>query len=297
MKGDKALMSPIMMNSESIRQFGNNAYGKPATALNILRETILGRELFDFAFKEYCRRWAFKHPNPADFFRSMEDASGMDLDWFWRGWFFGTDHVDLAITGVKWFQSSSLDPKVEKSLAREAAERAKTHIGIARNKTDIPVSVVDADTNMRDFYNRYDPFAVTKAEQMGYENMRAALNADELALLSNGYHFYQVDFANVGGLPMPIILEFSFADGSKQVERIPAEIWRYGDEVAAKVFYFKKEVVSVALDPFLETADVDFNNNHWPPKMQPTRFQLYKEREAPEDNPMRRAAGEPGNRK
>ena len=95
-----------MTNSENIIGFGPNAYTKPATGLNILRETIMGRELFDYAFKEYARRWAFKHPEPADFFRTMEDASGEDLDWFWRGWFYGTDACDISLDTVKYYKAN-----------------------------------------------------------------------------------------------------------------------------------------------------------------------------------------------
>jgi len=288
MKGDKATMSPIMTNSESIRQFGNNAYGKPATALNILRETVLGRELFDYAFKEYCRRWAFKHPNPADLFRTMEDASGVDLDWFWRGWFYGANRVDISIDKVRWFQPSSMDPEKEKAIAKEKMlNQRDSHIGVPRNNTEIPQTVVEADPGMNDFYNRYDPFAVTPADKTVYEMFKASLSPEAAKELDKGWNFYELTLSDLGGLPMPVILEFTFTDGSKQVERIPAEIWRYGDSTVTKIFKFEKQVLSIALDPFLETADVDFANNHWPAKVEPTRFQLYQDRNERGDNPMR----------
>jgi hypothetical protein len=288
MKGDRQFISPIMTNSESIHQFGNNAYGKPATALNILRETVMGRQLFDYAFKEYCRRWAFRHPSPADFFRSMEDASGVDLDWFWRGWFFGTDPVDIAVEQVRYLQPSTMDPTVERAIERQNAQAiTQSHIGVTRNKEAIPQSVVEADTTMRDFYNSYDPFAVSKGESDAYTRMRDNLDANEKALLAKGGHYYEATFYNKGGLPMPLVLEFTFQDGSKEVRRIPAEIWRFDDLRVTKTFYFSKPVASMQLDPFLETADIDLDNNSWPPKATPSRFKIFKENEWAEPNPMR----------
>ncbi|MBK9453899.1 MAG: M1 family metallopeptidase [Bacteroidetes bacterium] len=287
MKGDKSQISPIMANSESVYQFGNNAYGKPATALNILRETVMGRELFDFAFKEYCRRWAFRHPSPADFFRTMEDASAIDLDWFWRGWFYSTEHVDLSLDNVKWMRINTGDPQKEAAITRAQRDAAPDFIGDTRNKTAIPKPLIDQDTTLRDFYNRFDPLAATAQQEEDYKTYVGRLSDDERKLLNSGLNYYELTLSNVGGLPMPVILEFQFADGSKVVERIPAEIWKMDQKTVSKVFFYPKEVTAVHLDPFLETADVDFNNNNWPPVMQPSRFQLYKNREQVEQNPMR----------
>jgi hypothetical protein len=288
MKGDRKFISPIMTNSESIFQFGNNAYGKPATALNILRETVMGRQLFDYAFKEYCRRWAFRHPSPADFFRSMEDASGVDLDWYWRGWFFGSDPVDIALEQVRYFQPSTMDPSIEKPIERSNAQAIiQSHIGVTRNKIDNPQTVVEADTSMRDFYNSYDPFEVGKNEVEAYDRFKTSLDDRERALMAKGGHYYEATFFNKGGLPMPLILEFTFQDGSKEVRRVPAEIWRFDEERVTKVFFFAKPVASVLLDPFLETADIDLDNNTWPPKSTPSRFKVFKENEWSEPNPMR----------
>jgi hypothetical protein len=113
MRGDQSKIAPIMSKGDNVYEFGNNAYGKPATALWILRETIMGKELFDHAFRTYSQRWMFKHPSPADFFRTMEDASGIDLDWFWRGWFYTTDFNDIGIKGVKKFQTNTTGDTVE----------------------------------------------------------------------------------------------------------------------------------------------------------------------------------------
>ena len=288
MKGDKSTIEPIMTNSESIIQFGNNAYGKPATALNILRETIMGRELFDFAFKQYSRRWMFKQPSPADFFRTMEDASGTDLDWFWRGWFYTTDHVDIGITGVRWFQLSSMNPEVEKPMAQRQQEEQPRYISDIRNRADIPQSVVEADSTMRDFYNNYDPYQISILDKMEYRAYLERLTPEEKAILEKGTNYYEISLQNLGGLVMPVILEFTYADGTRDVNRIPAEIWRMGDTVVSKIFLTDKEVVSIALDPYLETADVNTGNNYWPPRVQPTRFQLYKRGERTEQNPMQR---------
>jgi hypothetical protein len=288
MKGDKSRISPIMTNSESIFQFGNNAYGKPATALNILRETIMGRELFDKSFKTYAERWAFRHPSPADFFRTMEDASGIDLDWFWRGWFFTNDHVDLALDNVQWFRINTKNPEVEAANARAEQERGQKYIGIARNKEAIPQSMVEKDSSLVDFYNKYDPLAVNILDKDEYQVYLSRLDENEKAILNGKFNYYQLTLSNKGGLPMPVILEFEFKDGSKVTERIPAEIWKMDDATVDKVFSFEKEVVSVKLDPFLETADVDVSNNYWPPQLQPSRFELFKRKEWNPENPMQR---------
>ena len=176
MSGNKDFISPIMTNSESIWQFGNNAYGKPATALNILRETIMGRELFDFAFKTYCERWKFKHPTPADFFRSMEDASAVDLDWFWRGWFYTTDHVDISIEGVQAFELSTMDPTIEKAKAKTAKDAEPEFIGVGRNRKSIESTVNERDSDIDDFYGKRDIFKADALDQQEYEEKNVKLD-------------------------------------------------------------------------------------------------------------------------
>ena len=288
MRGDKSTISPIMTNSESIMQFGNNAYGKPATALNILRETIMGRELFDYAFKTYCERWKFKHPTPADFFRTMEDASAVDLDWFWRGWFYGTDNVDITIDDVKWFQLNTMNPSIEKGIKEEQNAQKDPFIGDTRNKTSIAETVNEKDPNIDDFYGNRNIYFVDALDKKEYEEFCAKLDAKDLAYLNSNKQFYEISFKNVGGLVMPLIMEFTFADGTTEVRRIPAEIWRVYEEKVSKVFIFDKEVKSFRLDPFLETADTDLNNNTWPREMQATRYQLYKQEQTRKENPMQR---------
>jgi hypothetical protein len=288
MRGDKSTISPIMTNSESIMQFGNNAYGKPATALNILRETIMGRELFDYAFKTYCERWKFKHPTPADFFRTMEDASAVDLDWFWRGWFYGTDNVDITIEDVKWFQLNTMNPTIEKGIKEEQNAQKDPFIGDTRNKTSIAETVNEKDPNIDDFYGQRNIYFVDVLDKKEYEEFCAKLDAKDLAYLNANKQFYEISFKNVGGLVMPLILEFTFEDGTTEVQRIPAEIWRVYEEKVSKVFIFDKVVKSFRLDPFLETADTDLNNNTWPREMQATRYQLYKQEQTRKENPMQR---------
>ena len=276
MSGDKSQISPIMTNSDQVQNLGPNAYAKPATALNILRETVLGRELFDHAFKTYSTRWAFKHPEPADFFRTMEDASGTDLDWFWRGWFYTVDHVDIGIEDVKYFQINTKDPRIENPIARQQYEQEEKHIGQMYNKEDIPETAVEADPSLRDFYNAYDPFAIEQEDLDAYEEFVSRLNAKERKLLESGMNFYEVDFRNLGGLVMPVILEWTFEDGSTEIERIPAEIWRYNAEKATKVFAKDKKVAQLRLDPYRETADTNEANNYFPERALPTRFEIYK---------------------
>ena len=288
MKGDKTGIVPIMTNSESILQFGNNAYGKPATALNILRETIMGRELFDYAFKTYSERWAFKHPTPADFFRTMEDASAVDLDWFWRGWFYTNDHVDISLDEVNWFKVNSGNPDVENPIAKEKSINDDTYIGYERNIKSIPKTMTEIDSQYVDFYTTYDPFKTNILDREEYQSYLENLDDEEIEILRSDKNYYEIQFSNIGGLVMPIILQFEFTDGTNDVIRIPAEIWKKNSERVKKVFILNKEISNITLDPFLETADVNVNNNYWPPKNEPTRFQLFKQKNLKSENPMQR---------
>ena len=289
MKGDKSGIIPIMTNSESILQFGNNAYGKPATALNILRETIMGRELFDYAFKTYSERWAFKHPTPADFFRTMEDASAVDLDWFWRGWFYTTDHVDISLDQVNWFKVNTGNPEIENPIAKSQQEKNNTFIGDTRNQTLIPETLDESDPASIDFYTTYDPFLTSIVDKEDYINNIENLGKTELEILNADKNYYELQFSNIGGLVMPVILEFEYVDATKEVVKIPAELWKSNNKQVSKVFVFDKELTRVTLDPFLETADVNRNNNYWPSRVEPTRFQLFKNRNRGQENPMQRA--------
>ncbi len=274
MKGDKAGIVPIMTHSEAIKQFGNNAYGKPATALNILRETILGRELFDYSLKEYARRWAFKHPSPADFFRTMEDASGTDLDWFWRAWFYTNDHVDISLDNVEWFQPSTQNPTVEAEVAQRRDSQDEKHIGVNRN-ADIE-KFADHDPTVFDFYNSYDKYDVNSLDTEVYNQFLESLNSEEKALLAKGGNYYNLNISSPGGIPMPVILEFEFMDGTKEKVMLPAEIWTNNHTEFTKAFYFEKEVIRISLDPELETADVNRSNNYWPTNTLPNRIELFK---------------------
>ncbi len=276
---------PIMTNSESILQFGNNAYAKPATALNILRETILGRELFDFAFKEYARRWQFKRPMPSDFFRTMEDASGVDLDWFWRGWFYSTDHTDIGIREVRLYTAESGNPDIDKPRRKEEREAQPRTLSQQRN-APLPKRI-EAFPELKDFYNDYDDLQVTEADRKAYQQFLERLTDDEKKLLEAKRFFYIVDFENLGGLVMPIILKIDYDDGRTEELRIPAEIWRRNSRHVSKLLISDREIKQLTLDPHLETADVDRANNHFPPQPVKSRFQLFKERQEAK-NPMQK---------
>lgn len=293
MRDDKRNMAPIMTNSESILQFGNNAYGKPATALNILRETVMGRELFDYAFKTYANRWKFKHPSPADFFRTMEDASAIDLDWFWRGWFFTTDHVDIALDDVKWYRMDTQNPEMENPLAQQEKEKSPRYIGSIRNAQEIEKTQDELDPSLRDFYSDYDPLQVSILDKEDYQKYLKGLTEEEKQMLMAGKNYYDLTFRNVGGLVMPLIIRFEYADGSSEEQRIPAEIWRRNSEQVSKVFVLEKEVKQIILDPYLETADTDTGNNYFPHREQISRFELFRKRNERWDeegeNPMQRA--------
>jgi hypothetical protein len=287
MGGDKSRISPIMTNSESIYQFGNNAYAKPATALNILRETILGRELFDHAFKEYANRWKFKSPTPADLFRTLEDASAVDLDWFWRSWFYTNDHVDQSINSFKAYQINSKNPELESKLAKEQRDQELTHIGVIRNREEIKQTYEEMDPTIKDFYTDYDPLDINALDIKEYEEFIASIPADQKELLNAGKYYNQLEIESKGGIPMPVIFQFTYEDGTKETFRIPAEIWRFGDAVIKKVVPTEKKVVNVILDPFLEIADVNTSDNFYPPKQEVDRFDVFRQRSSNE-NPMQR---------
>lgn len=288
MGGDKAYISPIMTNSESIHQFGNNAYGKPATALNILRETVMGRELFDMAFKEYSNRWKFKHPSPADFFRTMEDASGVDLDWFWRGWFYTNDHVDISMSDVQFLKLDSQNPIVENQRKRKEREMDPVGITTLRNREEIKEVRADRDPAIIDFYSTYDPLQEDAVDIDRYNKYYNSLSDAEKKVLDDNKNYCQITFENLGGLVMPVILMFEYADGSTEVERIPAEIWKLHTDKITKVFVKDKEIVNITLDPYLETADVDRSNNFFPPQQEVDRFELFKFNNRRRDNLMQK---------
>jgi len=264
MKGDKANISPIMTNSEQIKQFGNNGYAKPATAMNILRETIMGPELFDKAFKTYAERWAFKHPEPADFFRTMEDASAVDLDWFWRGWFYGTEHVDLTVENVRWF-------KIRDSEASLEGRNQKGQIKSSGN--------VDSDGNNIDFSGGYETLTITDTDPRFYGEFKSSIDDDAIRAKLAGKNVYELKLKNSGGLVTPVIIEWTYEDGTKEIERIPAEIWRKNEKEVTKVFIKDKDVINITIDPNLETADVNTDDNYFPKRNSESKFDKFKEGE------------------
>ncbi len=273
MKLPKDQLEPIMTMGDNVAQVGSNAYAKAATGLNILRETVMGRELFDFSFREYARRWAFKHPTPADLFRTMEDASGVDLDWYWRGWYYGTDPVDISLDTVKWFKMN--DP------ANVAALQQKDFDAVhkIKNKNDKSITyATDADTSLRDFYY-VNPGADTKFMQQQREANAQVDTENKSKWVSK--NFYELSFTNKGGLVMPIIIEWTYKDGTKEVDRIPVSIWKLNEEKVTKTFVKDKEVAAIRIDPLRETADIDESNNMWPLKEMPSRFNLFKQAQGP----------------
>jgi len=285
MKLPKDQLEPIMTNSDNIIGFGPNAYSKPATGLNILRETVMGRELFDHAFKEYCRKWAFRHPTPADFFRTMEDASGEDLDWFWRGWFYSTDACDISLDTVR-YAVADLNSELPKER-REKRSVAKPDlnsfedISKIRNKEDKNIVFeTDRDTTLRDFYWDYarNPQMHDTAQYTVTFPVRDEALTRELKDRFAKKHAYELTFSNKGGLVMPIILEWNYKDGTKEIERIPAQIWRKNENKITKAFIKDKEVASIRLDPFKETADIDESNNGWNTIPEPSKFKAFKQK-------------------
>jgi hypothetical protein len=272
---------PVMTQSDSVLRLGPNAYTKPAASLVVLRETVMGRELFDFAFREYSERWKFKRPTPADFFRTMEDASGVDLDWFWRGWYYSTDHVDIALTGVREYKVSSSDPDVELDLDRE--ERAREipeTLSQVRNREEGRVMRIDRFPELNDFYNENDEYTATNADRNRYQGMLDGLEDWERAALERAIaeddFVYFVDFDNLGGLVSPLPLKLTDVDGAEEFMMIPAQIWRRNSNHVTKMLILDKQLAAIELDPRRETADADFSNNHFPSRIESSRLELFK---------------------
>ncbi|MBL7763471.1 MAG: M1 family metallopeptidase, partial [Chitinophagaceae bacterium] len=307
MKLPKDQLEPIMTNSENIIGFGNNAYAKPATGLNILRETIMGRQLFDYSFREYARRWAFKHPTPADLFRTLEDASGEDLDWFWRGWFYGTEACDISLDTVKYAKADvnavapgdrTLTINLSKPLLNNFEDVSKI-----RNREDMNIKFqTDVDTSTRDFYWRYDR-NMEKYDTTKYTITLPAtaenLDAAQKESISSK-NFYELTLSNKGGLVMPVIIEWTYKDGTKEVDRIPAQVWRYNENKITKFFMKDKEVASIKLDPMRETADINESNNSWGSIPEPSKFSVFKQKQnaargqSVGTNPMQKAEEKKG---
>ncbi|MCY4156007.1 MAG: M1 family metallopeptidase [Gammaproteobacteria bacterium] len=277
---------PIMTQSDSLLQAGPNAYGKPTAALNILRETIMGRELFDFAFREYARRWKFKRPTPADFFRTMEEASGVDLDWFWRGWFYTTRHVDISLDRVYEMRLDSEDPDIDFPRLREMEKAEPPSVFVERNREEGRRSWVEKNPDIRDFYDRNDEFTVTNVERNRYRQFLDGLEATERAALERAVdenlNYYILEFSNPGGLAMPIILQVEYESGAKENIRMPAEIWRRSPRHLKKLLVKDEKIRAFVVDPLLETADADIENNYYPRRIIPARIESYKAPESPD---------------
>ncbi|MGV6819604.1 MAG: M1 family metallopeptidase [Parvularcula sp.] len=272
---------PIMTQSDSILQFGPNAYSKPASALVILRETVLGRELFDAAFREYSRRWRFKRPTPADFFRSMEETSGVDLDWFFRGWWYTTDHVDIALPEIREYRISTQDPDSEMALEKSQFQADHPQpITEIRNREEGLKTRTARHPELDDFYTENDKFTPNNKDRNDFKKFLEGLSPQERALydaaVERDPYVYFVDFRNVGGLVMPIPLTITYQDGTTEEMMLPAEIWRYNAEFISKMFIRDKKIVSMEIDKRHQIADANVNNNAFPPTIHGSRFELYK---------------------
>ncbi len=263
MGGNQDFISPIMSKGLNVHQFGNNAYGKPATALNILRETVMGHDLFDYAFREYARRWMFKHPTPEDFFRTMEDASAMDLDWYWRGWFYTTDYVDIGVKEVKKYYVSSTPNAYGKRISERYGIDPNSLLYLVEEGSD------EFDESMKNG-------TPTENSPLLKEYLMDNFTAEERKNIKEPKYFYNVTFEKPGGLVMPIIVEYTYADGSTKNETYPAQIWRLNDNEISKAIASDKEIVEIKVDPDLETADIDTSNNSWPKKVKQSQFDKFK---------------------
>ncbi len=273
---------PIMTQSDSILQFGPNAYGKPSAALHLLRDTILGRERFDHALKTFSNRWKFKRPTPADFFRTMEEASGVDLDWFWRGWFYTTDHVDISLDHIYRLRLDTEDPDIDFDRRRQEEKDKPDKVGIRLNEAEGVETWVEKNPEVTDFYDQNDVYTPTNKERNEYRSFLDKLEDWErdvfLRAVKEDKNYYALEFSNRGGLVMPILLELEFADGRKERMHIPAEIWRRNPHTVRKLLILEKEneLASVVVDPDWETADADVENNFYPRRIIPSRLEAFK---------------------
>jgi hypothetical protein len=266
MAGDQRYIAPIMSKGINTYQFGSNAYGKPATALNILRETVMGRDLFDYAFRTYSQRWMFKHPTPEDFFRTMEDASAVDLDWFWRGWFYTTRYNDMGIKSVdKYFVSSEKNQAMKDMMKQRNIDESR-----------IPALVYMVKEGSEDY--KEDLKGKEPAEVVGELNeyLMDNFTASEIAAMKSPKYFYEIKVEKPGGLVMPIIIEYTYADGTTETVTHPAEIWRYNDKEVGLSKASQKEITKIVIDPKLETADIDTSNNTWPVPAEVSKFEQMK---------------------
>ena len=279
---------PVMTGSEEVLQFGNNAYAKPAAALNILRETILGRDAFDDALRTYCRRWKFKRPTPADLFRTFEDATATDLDWFWRGWFYGNDPVDIAVTDLRRLTIDDGDPDAAAARRRKEREDEVPNLTRRRNRDGNLPRRTGMRTGLLDFYdNDHDEFAVDASDREKFREMIDGLSDDERRVLADESHFYVATFENVGGTVMPVPVRLTFDDGSTRDETIPARIWRRDARRVEKLWITDRVITSIEIDRSREIADSNRGNNRFPPRIEADRFRVKPEEDDP--NPMRKA--------
>jgi aminopeptidase N len=262
MGGNKDFIRPIMTNSEQVLQFGYNAYGKPSAALYTLRNVVMGPELFDEAFKEYAQRWKFKSPTPADFFRTMEDASAVDLDWFWRGWFYTTDHVDLTVDNIKWYKLQPDEAQLEQNVQTQQGD----------------LSEEGDESEARDMPETFEPLSLQDTDERFYREFMNRQDDDAIRRRYEDKNIYEITFNNEGGLVMPLIVEFNYTDGTTETRKIPAEIWRKNENKASKVFALDKELASVKLDPANQTADVDMSDNVYPREAEQSRFDEFKQK-------------------
>lgn len=271
MAGDQDGLMPIMSKGLYVHNFGANAYAKPATALNILRETIMGRDLFDYAFKTYAHRWMFKHPTPEDFFRTMEDASAVDLDWYWREWFYTTDYVDIGVKEVKKFYVTS---KINSEVKQLMATR-----GIS--ESELPPMVFLVEEGSEDYEKGMENTNLEDLQSLN-EYIVNNIPAEERAMLKHPKYFYEITFEKPGGIPMPIIAQYTYSDGSTEQIKYPAQIWRKNDEAVKKVVASEKEITKIEVDPDEETADIDTTNNTWPKRKKLGAFEKFKSRTTPD---------------
>jgi hypothetical protein len=263
MKGDESIQRPLMTNSEQIIQLGAEQYTKAATALYILRETVMGKELFDMAFKEYSERWAFKHPKPADFFRTMEDASAVDLDWFWRGWFYTTNASDQTLEEVRWFKVETGKSKMEnKSVQAQEGD----------------LSGNSAEAKNTDFSDGPQPLHLTKTDPRYYGEFLSRIDDEAIVAKLKNKNIYEITISNKGGLVMPVIIAWTYGDGTTELEKIPAEVWRLNEKRITKVFVKDKEVTNVMIDPNMETADINIQDNIFPKVQRASRFDQFRKK-------------------
>lgn len=246
---------PPMTPANAVVDLFPTQYHRPAAALQVLRELVLGRETFDRAFRAYARAWMFKRPTPGDFFRTINQESGADLDWFWRAWFFSTDHVDLSLERVAALRLVAVPAD---AIPAPADATPPANLTVLRNAAEGRRLMVEQVPRLADAYDRIPERTLAGATPSAHAVVDVQRTLDALG---QGGVFYELDIRNRGGVVSPVPIRIDYRDGTSERYVVPVELW-FGDTKRAQhILWRAKSIRSVTLDPDAATGDVDRGNN------------------------------------